>query len=107
MTFLEAAIAILQREGRPLHFKQLTEIALKDNLLTVVGRTPEVTMQQRLNDALKKEDPHLMLVREKPGVFGLRFYPKRGEAGAPEAAVVAAPPEVASAPAPAAASAPR
>ena len=55
MTFLEAAIAILKREGRPLHFKQLTEIALKENLLTVVGRTPEATMQQRLNDALKKE----------------------------------------------------
>ncbi len=46
MTFLEAAIAILKREGKPLHFKKLTEIALKDNLLTVVGRTPEATMQQ-------------------------------------------------------------
>ena len=74
MTFLEAAIAILSREGRPLHFKKLTEIALKENLLTVVGRTPELTMQQRLNDALKKEDPHLLLTREKPGVFGLRHY---------------------------------
>lgn len=82
MTFLEAAIAILQREGKPLSYKVLTEIALKDNLLTVVGRTPEATMQQRLNEALKKDDPHLMLVREKPGVYGLRFYPKKGEAPA-------------------------
>ena len=92
MTFLEAAIAILQREGRPLHFKKLTEIALQDNLLTVVGRTPEVTMQQRLNEALKKEDPSLVLTREKPGVFGLRQYPKRADATAPgEAAAAAAP----------------
>ncbi len=74
MTFLEAALAILKREGKPLHFKKLTEIALRENLLTVVGRTPEVTMQQRLNDALKK-DTSLPLTREKPGIFGLRYYP--------------------------------
>ncbi len=78
MTFIEAAIAILKREGRPLHFKKLTEIALKENLLTVVGRTPEATMQQRLNDAMKK-DTSTPLTREKPGVFGLRWYPKKGE----------------------------
>ncbi|MSP61109.1 MAG: hypothetical protein EXR72_12340 [Myxococcales bacterium] len=73
MTFVEAAIAILKREGKPLHFKTLTEIALKENLLTVVGRTPEVTMQQRLSDALRK-DPTGPLTREKPGIFGLHSY---------------------------------
>ena len=67
MTFLEAAIAILKREGKPLHFKKLTEIALKENLLTVVGRTPEATMQQRLNDAMKK-DASVPLTREQDWV---------------------------------------
>lgn len=85
MTFLDAAIAILQREGRPLHYKQLTEIAVQENLLTVIGRTPEATMQQRLNDALKKADPASLLVRDKPGVYGLRYYPaKTGDAAKPE-----------------------
>jgi hypothetical protein len=95
MTFLEAAVAILKREGKPLHYKKLTEIALKDNLLTVVGRTPEATMQQRLNDALKK-DPSLPLTREKPGIFGLRYYPAPSEK---EAAPAAAPSEKEAAPA--------
>lgn len=75
MTFLEAAIEILKRERQPLHYKKLTQLAIERNLLTVIGRTPEITMQQRLNDALKKHDPGLILTREKPGVFGLRYYP--------------------------------
>ena len=77
MTFVDAAIAILQREGKPLHFKKLTEIALRDNLLTFVGKAPEATMQQKLNDALKGPDGGGPLTREKPGIFGLRVYPPR------------------------------
>jgi hypothetical protein len=87
MTFLEAAIEILKRERQPLHYKKLTQLAIDRNLLTVIGRTPEITMQQRLNDALKKHDPALLLTREKPGVFGLRYYPPseaKGARGAPE-----------------------
>ncbi|HVY39389.1 MAG TPA: winged helix-turn-helix domain-containing protein, partial [Polyangia bacterium] len=39
MTFLEAAFEVLRWEGRPLHFKELTERALGKKLLTFVGRT--------------------------------------------------------------------
>jgi len=45
MTFLEAAFEVLRREGKPLHYKELTERVLGKKLLTFVGRTPEVTMQ--------------------------------------------------------------
>ena len=54
MTFLEAALKILSREGKPLHFKELTERAMTKKLLTFVGRTPEVTMQTQLTAAIKK-----------------------------------------------------
>ena len=54
MTFLEAALEILRREGRPLHYKDLTERAMGKKLLTFVGRTPEVTMQTQLTAAVKK-----------------------------------------------------
>ena len=75
MTFIEAAIEILKQARQPLHFKQLTDIAIARNLLTVVGRQPELTMQQRLNDELKKNETSTLLTRDKPGVFGLRYYP--------------------------------
>ncbi len=75
MTFLEAALNILSREGKPLHFKDLTERALGKKLLTFVGRTPEVTMQTQLTAAVKKA-PGNPFVRVKPGTFGLLRYPE-------------------------------
>src|SRR3954452_19970088 len=75
MTFLEAALKILSREGKPLHFKDLTERAMGKKLLTFVGRTPEVTMQTQLTAAVKKA-PGNPFVRVKPGVFGLLRYPE-------------------------------
>jgi hypothetical protein len=75
MTFLEAALEILKRERRPLHFKELTEKATDRKLLTFVGRTPEVTMQTQLTAAVKKA-PGSPFVRVKPGVFGLLRYPE-------------------------------
>ena len=75
MTFLEAALKILAREGKPLHFKDLTDRAMTKKLLTFVGRTPEVTMQTQLTAAVKKA-PGNPFVRVKPGVFGLLRYPE-------------------------------
>jgi hypothetical protein len=75
MTFLEAALKILSREGKPLHFKDLTDRAMTKKLLTFVGRTPEVTMQTQLTAAVKKA-PGNPFVRVKPGVFGLLRYPE-------------------------------
>ncbi len=84
MTFLEAALEILKRERRPLHFKELTEKATERKLLTFVGRTPEVTMQTQLTAAVKKA-PGSPFVRVKPGVFGLLRYPEAPAEPEPEA----------------------
>jgi len=90
MTFLEAALEILKRERKPLHYKELTEKATERKLLTFVGRTPEVTMQTQLTSAVKKA-PGAPFVRVKPGVFGLLRYPE----AVPEPVVEAAAPVVA------------
>ncbi len=91
MTFLEAALQILGREGKALHFKELTEKAVQKKLLTFVGRTPEVTMQTQLTAAVKKA-PGNPFVRVKPGVFGLLRYPEVAEPEAPPAVEASAPP---------------
>ncbi|MBA2665186.1 MAG: restriction endonuclease [Bradymonadaceae bacterium] len=71
MTFYEAAIEVLLKAGRPLHYKKITEAAIQENLLSHVGKTPEVTMGERLNQEIKKqEDSPVVSVR--PGVFMLR-----------------------------------
>ena len=77
MTFVEAAIEILKREGKPLSSRRLAELAVKHNLLSVVGRDPESTMQERLDDALEHVSRHPDLVRVSAETFGLHAYPPR------------------------------
>ncbi len=88
MTFTEAAAEVLRLAGKALHYKEITELAIEKNLLSHVGKSPEVTMGARLAALLKKDDKNNAIVRVKPGVFGLRDWsekkPRRGAAGAKE-----------------------
>lgn len=82
MTFTEAAAEVLRMAGKPLHYKEITELAIEKNLLSHVGKSPEVTMGARLAALLKKEDKTNPIVRVKPGVFALREWEgKKGRRG--------------------------
>ncbi len=70
MTFYEAALEVLRREGAPLHFQRITELALDDNLLSHVGRMPEAIMQARLAAMARRAEDRQVVVVE-PGVFAL------------------------------------
>jgi len=74
MTFTDAAAEVLRLVGRPLHYKEITDIAIEKNLLSHVGKSPEVTMGARLAATLKKDTAENPLVRVKPGVFALREW---------------------------------
>ena len=74
MTFVEAAAEVLRLAGKPLHYKEITDIAVEKGLLSHVGKSPEVTMGARLAALLKKDDPETSLIRVRPGVFGLKNY---------------------------------
>lgn len=86
MTFTEAAAEVLRIAGKPLHYKEITELAIEKNLLSHVGKSPEVTMGARLAALLKKEDKTNPIVRVKPGVFALAEWAgKKKKRGAAEA----------------------
>ena len=55
MTFTDAAAEVLRLVGRPLHYKEITDIAIEKNLLSHVGKSPDVTMGARLAATLKKD----------------------------------------------------
>src|ERR1700730_8833017 len=74
MTFIEAAAEVLRHAGKPLHYKEITELAIARNLLSHVGKTPEVTMSHRLTSAIKKDDKDIPIVKVKPGIFALREW---------------------------------
>src|SRR6185369_17630674 len=98
MTFTEAAAEVLRLVGRPLHYKEITDIAIEKNLLSHVGKSPDVTMGARLAATLKKDSAENPLVRVKPGVFALREWDektikagldKKGKKGAKDVAAKA------------------
>ena len=86
MTFTEAAAEVLRLAGKPLHYKEITELAIEKNLLSHVGKSPEVTMGARLAALLKKEDKTNPIVRVKPGVFALREWSEKKGGRAAKAA---------------------
>ncbi len=67
MTFTEAAAQVLRLVGKPLHYKEITDVAIEKNLLSHVGKSPEVTMGARLAALVKKGEKDNPLVRVEAG----------------------------------------
>ena len=65
MTFYEAALRILESEGRPLHFLEITEKSIAENLLSHVGKTPELTMLSRLAAMARRTRDRKVVVTAK------------------------------------------
>jgi ribonuclease E len=65
MTFYEAALRVLEESGAPLHSTDITKRAIDKNLLSHVGKTPEVTMLARLAAMAKRPRDRKILVTAK------------------------------------------
>ncbi len=77
MTFTEAAALVLRLVGKPLHYKEITDVAIERSLLSHVGKSPEVTMGARLAAQVKKLEKDNPLTRVKPGVFALAEWDEK------------------------------
>src|SRR6476469_1878893 len=65
MTFYEAALRVLESEGRPLHFLEITEKSIAQNLLSHVGKMPEQTMLSRLAAMARRTRDRRVMVTAK------------------------------------------
>src|SRR3990172_6387403 len=74
MTFSEAAVEVLKAAGKPLHYKRITVLAIEKNLLSHVGKSPEVTMSARLAALVTRDKGEAPIIRLAPGIFGLRDW---------------------------------
>ncbi len=74
MTFTEAAIEVLRREGKPLHFKKIAEIAIRENLLDHVGKIPEETMADQLSAHCRLPHSDRRVIPVQPGTFALEEW---------------------------------
>ncbi len=71
MTFTEAAIEVLRREGKPLHFRKITEIAVRENLLDHVGKIPEEVMADQVAAHCRLPRLERLLMPVLPATFAL------------------------------------
>jgi hypothetical protein len=61
----------LRRAAKPLHYKEITELAVRENLLSHVGQDPEVTMGQRLAAMAKRDEDRKVVAVAPEGTFAL------------------------------------
>lgn len=71
MDFKSAAEEVLRETGRPLHYADITEIALEQGYLESAGATPQNTMRARLSSDVR-DNPESRFERTAPGIFGLK-----------------------------------
>lgn len=73
MDFKTAARHVLAEVGYPLHYTDITEMALKCGYLHSSGRTPQATMRARLSVDVR-DNEQSFFSQLAPGVYGLRGW---------------------------------
>lgn len=72
LTFFEAARKVLSDAEKPLHYRDITERAIKDGFLKSQGKTPAESLNARICVDLKQNGDESTFIRTAPGVFSLR-----------------------------------
>jgi len=81
LSFRDAAIEVLKQIEEPMHYKNITKVALENKFLSTTGLTPELTMSATLSTNSKGNDSafiprgrgHYSLRGDSGGVHTLRF----------------------------------
>ncbi len=74
MDSLDATEKILQEAAEPLHYRNITERILAQELWPTEGKTPDATINARLAVDIRKFGVRSRFMRTEPGVFALREW---------------------------------
>lgn len=75
-TFLNAAHAVLERSGRPMTAREITQDALDQGYLSTSGKTPWQTMKSKLSTDILTLGERSLFMRSAEGTFALRAWSK-------------------------------
>lgn len=70
-TFKQSAVEILKKSKNPLHYTEITRLALELGLLETEGATPEATMNAQIVVDIKHKGQGSDFIRTAPGTFSL------------------------------------
>lgn len=71
-SFKAIASRIIAEAGKPLHYKEITQLASDKNLLKSEGKTPWATMNAQLSMDIVNHGESSIFYRAEPGYFGLK-----------------------------------
>lgn len=77
MSFTEAAAQILRQHGQPLHFSEITRIALERQLIRTAARTPQDTMYASIIEETQRRETRREQQRSDrkgKGILGLEEW---------------------------------
>jgi predicted NUDIX family phosphoesterase len=77
-TFLDAAYRVLRAQNVPMTARQITEHALRLDLIQTTGKTPAQTMKAKLSTEILTRRESSPFMRTEAGHFGLREWQERG-----------------------------
>lgn len=70
-TFKQSAIEILRKAGKPLHYTEITRLALESGILETEGATPEASMNAQITVDIKNKEEGSDFIKTAPGTFAL------------------------------------
>ncbi len=74
MNGLQAAEVALQEVGKPLHYKEITQLMLDRGLWQTDGKTPDATINAAIAVDIKLYGTHSLFQRTDKGVYSLRAW---------------------------------
>ena len=70
-SFFNAAIRILTKSEGPLHYGEITRIAIEHGLIHTKAKNPSSLMVSRISTSIKYQKNASPFVRIDPGVYGI------------------------------------
>jgi len=74
--FKTSAIEILKREKKPLHYKDITRLALESGILETEGTTPDASMNAQIIMDIKHKKDASDFIKTAPSTYALNFSKK-------------------------------
>ncbi len=68
-TFKQSAIEVLKKAGKPLHYTEITRLALESGILETEGATPESSMNAQISVDIKNKGKGSDFIKTAPGTF--------------------------------------
>ena len=77
MSMSQAAFELLQNAEKPMHYRDLTDRALKKKLILTSGKTPEQSLRSQIAMEIRRKGNKSRFVAKGNGVYSLSRFGKK------------------------------